>query len=119
MRAVLVSIVALGLASCSSGGGAGSGLRGDTQAVCTLVERLDRTGEDVAAADVDDPEAFGDALDTAVEEYTDILDDLRDVVPSDLRDDVERLNAAVEQYRFTDGVEPHAALDAYASRSCS
>jgi hypothetical protein len=114
-----VVIVACAMAACSSGDSNSSSLRGDTQAVCTLVERLDRTGEDVAAANVEDPEVFGDTLDSAVEAYTDILDDLHDVVPTDLRDDVERLNAAVEQYRFNDGVEPHAAIDAYASRSCT
>jgi hypothetical protein len=40
-------------------------------------------------------------------------------VPGDMRDDVEHLRAAVEQYRFADGVEARAAIDAYAHRTCS
>jgi len=105
-------------AACSGDDGGGGALGGDAQTVCELVERLDRTGDAVAAADVDDPGAFNDALDDAVREYTGILDDLDDVVPDDLQDEVDALRAAVEQYRFTDGVEAEASLDAYASRSC-
>jgi hypothetical protein len=40
-------------------------------------------------------------------------------VPATLHRDVDQLRAAVSQYRFSDGVAPHAALDAYASRTCT
>jgi hypothetical protein len=104
---------------CSGDDDGSTGINGSAQAVCTLVERLDGTGDDVAAADVKDPSRFNDALDDAVEQYTEVLDDLDEVAPPELRDDVERLRAAVEQYRFADGLEAHAALDAYASRACA
>jgi hypothetical protein len=122
-RFVLPSLVMLGaLVGCSgasgSNGGGGAKL-GERQVLCPLVARLDRTGTDVARADVKDPGAFGSALRTAVKRYVATLDALRDVVPRNLRDDVERLRAAVEQYRFGDGVEPHAALDAYATPICA
>jgi hypothetical protein len=44
---------------------------------------------------------------------------LRKVVPRELRNDLEQLRAAVEQYRFGDGVDAHAAIDAYATRTCA
>ena len=114
-------LVSAGLAGCSNGGGGGSGgaLVGDPEVVCTLIERLDATGKDVAAADVRDPAAFGDALDSAVQQYTSVLGDLEQVAPTSLRTDVERLRASVEQFRFADGVEAHAALDTYRTRNCT
>jgi hypothetical protein len=116
----LPSLVTLAvLAGCSSGSGGGASNLANSQAVCTLVDRLDHTGEEVARADVKDPAAFSDALDTAVERYTEILDDLRKVAPQELHNELEQLHAAVEQYRFGDGVDAHAALDAYATRSCA
>jgi hypothetical protein len=87
--------------------------------VCSLVEQLDRTGAAVERADVKDPAAFDRALDHAVQRYIAVLDDLRDAVPRDLRDDVEHLRAAVEQYRFNDGVDARSAIAAYANRTCT
>jgi hypothetical protein len=105
---------------CSERGrGSAGGLVGDPQVVCTLIERLDATGKDVAAADVRDPATFDAALDSAVKQYSTVLADLEKVAPSSLRADVQRLQAAVEQYRFADGVEPHAALDTYRTSNCT
>jgi len=120
LLACALLVAGTGLVGCSNGGGGSGGtLVGDPEVVCTLIERLDATGKDVAAADVRDPAAFGDALDSAVERYTSVLGDLEQVAPTSLRTDVERLRASVEQYRFTDGVEAHAALDTYRTRKCT
>lgn len=121
MLAAAAAAVALTAAGCSSGGGGASvaGVGSGTHAVCALMTRLDETGKTVARADVHDPARFERALDGAVKQYTEITRELRRVVPSDLRDDVERLQAAVEQYRFNDAVDDHAALEAYATRECS
>jgi hypothetical protein len=119
--AVAAAAVALGAAGCNggSGGAAVAGVGSGTEAMCALMARLDETGKTVASADVQDPARFSRALAGAVKQYTEITRDLRRVVPDDLRDDVERLQAAVEQYRFNDAVDDHAALEAYATRECS
>ncbi len=124
MRRFLASIVALGACAttavgCSSSGNGGSSSVGGTKVLCSLVDDLDRTGAAVEQADVDDPAAFDRALANAVKRYVTILDDLGDAVPDDLRDDVEHLRAAVEQYRFADGVGARAAIDSYANRNCT
>jgi hypothetical protein len=105
-------------AACSSSGKSGSPTIGGRKVVCSLVDQLDRTGAAVEQADVKDPAAFDRALAHAVKGYVSVLDDLRGTVPDDLRDDVEHLRAAVEQYRFADGVDARAAIDAYAQRTC-
>jgi hypothetical protein len=116
----LVALVALvGCSGASGSSGNGGAKVGERQVLCPLVARLDRSGADVARVDVKDPGAFDNALGAAVKRYIATLDALRDVVPRDLRDDLERLRAAVEQYRFGDGVEAHAALDTYAKGICT
>jgi hypothetical protein len=118
--APVVAAVLLALAAgCNGGGGEADGGAAPDRTVCDLLGRLDRTGEPVAEADAQDPTAFDDTLSDAVEEYIEILGELHDAVPSDLRDDVERLRVAVEQYRFADGVEPRAALARYGTESCA
>jgi hypothetical protein len=121
MGGVLVVLVGV-LGACNGGGGASAsrdaGPDGDPRAVCTLMRRLAETGDAVARANVQDPATFGKTLERAVERYARIASDLQRVVPEDLRDEVERLEAAVTQYRFGDAVDDHAALDAYAQREC-
>ena len=119
LACIVVGACAATGAACSSSGKSGSPTVGGTKVVCSLVDQLDRTGATVEQADVKDPAAFDRALSNAVKGYVRVLDDLRDAVPGDLRDDVEHLRAAVEQYRFADGVEARAAIDAYAHRTCS
>jgi hypothetical protein len=106
-------------AACSGGGDAAEAGGAGDRAVCDLLERLDRTGERVANADAADPTAFEAALSDAVEEYLAVLDELHDAVPAELRDDVERLRVAVEQYRFADGVDARAELNAHGAESCA
>jgi hypothetical protein len=116
---MVVSACAATGTACSSSGKSGSPTIGGASVVCSLVDRLDRTGGTVEQADVKNPAAFDRALSNAVKGYVSVLDDLHDAVPADLRDDVEHLRAAVEQYRFADGVEARAAIDAYAHRTCT
>lgn len=101
------------LAGCG-GGGAGA----DASAACPLVERLAGTAEIVERADVADPDAFAEALDTAVSEYVAILEELREETPDELAGDLDRLEAAVTQYDFDEAVRARAALDDYAARTC-
>lgn len=103
----------LALAGC---GGAGSAA--DPAAACALVGRLADTAEIVERADVADPDAFAEALDTAVSEYAAILEELREETPDELAGDLDRLEAAVTQYDFDEAVRARAALDDYADRTC-
>jgi hypothetical protein len=124
VRRVVASIAVLGACAalttaCSNSGNGGAPTVGGTKIVCTLVGQLDRTGTAVEQADVHDPAAFDRALAGAVKKYVAILDDLHDAVPNELRDDVEHLRAAVQQYRFNDGVDARVAIDAYANRTCT
>jgi hypothetical protein len=119
LPASLAALLVTALAACDAGGAGDADLASDDGAVCSLVERLDRTGEAVAQADVNDPGGFDAALADAVEEYRAVLDELRDVAPDELQDDIDTLDAAVQQYRFGDGVDARAALDAYAQTSCA
>jgi hypothetical protein len=118
---IALGALALVAPACSKGGGGAvvPGIGSGTKAVCELMERLDATGATVERADVKDPTQFTGALAAAVKRYGELAAELRRVVPDDLRDDVERLQAAVEQYRFGDAVDEHAALEAYAARECS
>jgi hypothetical protein len=114
---------AFAVAGCS---GSGNGSAADAAAVshpdrsaaCALVKKLNATGTIVARADVKDPARFDAAMHKAVRQYTDTLDALRRVVPKPLVANVDRLHAAVDQYRFNDGIEDHVALDDFASRNC-
>jgi hypothetical protein len=124
VRRVLACIAALGVCGalgtgCSSSGKNGTATIAGPKVACSLISQLDRTGAAVERADVKDPAAFDRALEDSVKQYVAVLDDLHDAVPRDLRDDVEHLRAAVAQYRFNDGVDARAAIDAYAHRTCT
>ncbi|HEX5097721.1 MAG TPA: hypothetical protein VFX21_16995 [Acidimicrobiia bacterium] len=112
--------ICAGLAACSGGGSGGpTALTASPEAACTLIGRLSDTGELVEKADISDPEAFESALDDAVAKYVATIDDLRKVAPDDLRDDLDRLQAAVEQYDFDDAFAARAPLDEYADAECT
>jgi hypothetical protein len=103
------------IAGCSSGGSkSGSGKNG----ACALVARLDDIASGVARADVSDPSGFKRTLDTAVTQYATTVHDLRPLVPDDVREDLDRVEASVKQYRFEDALTDRVALDAYAQTSC-
>jgi hypothetical protein len=86
---------------------------------CPLIASLDQTAASVAHANVADPQGFQRTLDAAVTKYVTTVQELRTVVPANLRPDLDRLEAAVHQYRFQDAVTMRASLDAYASNNCA
>ncbi len=116
--ACCISVCAVAwLGACSSGSG------GDKQSTpkaspCPLVARLDETAASVARANVSDPDAFKRSLDKAVDQYVTTVRDLKRVTPEDLRPDLDRMEAAVHQYRFQDAATARASLDAFASTAC-
>jgi hypothetical protein len=116
-----VAICAGLAAQCSGGGGGGTrtALGESSDAACTLIDRLAETAQVVEKADISDPEAFQSALDDAVAEYVATIDDLRSAVPGSLHDDLDRLQAAVEQYDFDDALAARASLDEYAAAECT
>ncbi len=112
----MTCVVALGAGACSSGSGAEHSTRKPPP--CPLIEKLDETAASVAGADVADPDAFGRTLDQAVATYVSTVRQLRKETPSELHDDLERIGAAVDQYRFQDAVNARAALDTFAAMTC-
>jgi hypothetical protein len=113
-RAVGVGIVlALALSSCS-----GSTAASGASKTCPLLDRLARTGEAVARADVSDPATFDHTIRDATTEYVRTARELRGAVPGRLRADVDRMIAAVQQRRFRDANAPRARIDAYARAVC-
>jgi hypothetical protein len=87
-------------------------------AACPIVAKLDEITDNVARADVHDPGAFKKTLDSAVRDYVTNLRQLRTVVPVDLHDSLERVEADVQQFRFEAALTDRAALDAFAERTC-
>jgi hypothetical protein len=102
-------------AGCSSGGGGGSS--GGSKA-CPLVQKLDDIVADLPTTSVGDPVGFKKSLDTAVDQYAEIVRQLKATVPASLHADLDLVEASVKQYRFPDAVTHRASLDAYAQREC-
>ncbi len=71
---------------------------------CRLLAQLAATADTLERADVGDPTTFQRAMDAAVARYVATVKELRPVAPASLRDDLDQLAAAVEQYRFQDGI---------------
>ena len=115
---VVVSAGALG-AGCSSGGSDDVDPLAGPNGACPLLTRMADTATQVEQADLSDPEAFDEVLEAAVIEYTATLDDLRDSLPDDLDDTLDRLEAAMEQYDFDEALRVRAPLDAYAEAECT
>ena len=110
-----VVVLALALSGCSAGSTGASG----ASKACPLLDRLARTGEAVARADVSDPSAFDRTIRDATTEYVRTARELRDAVPAGLRADVDRMIAAIEHLRFTDANAARARVDAYARVVCT
>jgi VirB8 protein len=113
---VAACLAALSVGACS--GGSGDNKSAPKQSPCPLVARLERTAASVARADVKNPDAFDRTLQHAVTTYVATVRELREVTPADLQDDLERMEAAVNQYRFRDAADARPALDAYAAANC-
>ena len=61
---------------------------------------------------------IGKAFDAAVTKYVATVVQLKDVTPSSLHPDLDRLIAAVHQERFDDAADARASLDEYALSAC-
>jgi hypothetical protein len=85
---------------------------------CPLIADLDRITADVQQADVSDPVKFKLTLDSAVKRYVATIDRLKNVAPADLDDDLDKVAAAVQQYRFQEAVTDRAAIDDFAAEEC-
>lgn len=108
----------LGAAQCASGGSGGGTGGGGVKAACVVIARLADSAGLVDDADVADPERFEKALDAAVADYVKKIEELRELTPDELHDDLDRLQAAVEQYDFDEALAARAPLDAYAASEC-
>ena len=113
----LLVLVALSLCACSSSAGRDKTTQ-PKQSPCPLVARLDQTAAMVARADVRDPDAFKRTLDDAVNRYVATVRELKRVTPSDLKPDLDRMEAAVHQYRFQEAATARASIDTYAATTC-
>ncbi len=116
--AAVAVALALAAAACSSGGGHKATPKSSATAPCPLFADLDRAVASVSAANVSDPVAFNETFDHAVQTYVDTLRRLHDAVPAELRDDVDRLEAAVDQRNFQDATAARVPLDAWAASHC-
>jgi hypothetical protein len=112
----LVCCFAGAVGACSSSSDEGSTTKAR---VCALVAEMTSTAHAIEDAPVDDPDAFAETLDTAVARYADTARELRPLVPDHLRATVDRLAAAVEQYRFEDAAAQRETLDEDEATDCS
>jgi hypothetical protein len=119
VRVVLVFATVVAVSACSGGGGASGDSDLRTKAVCGLMVRLAESAEPVEEVDVADPARFETALDEAVGQYVATVDELRELVPDELDDDLDQLEAAASQYRFEDALAARIALDEYAQATCA
>ena len=111
---LLASVI---VTACSHVSGSKSSNSGRPPA-CAFVAKLDEIANTVAHAKVQDPDAFGKTLSTAVRDYVQNVRDLRAVAPEDLRAGLVRVEADVQQLRFDAALTDRAELDAYAARAC-
>ncbi len=116
----LLAIVLLvaALAGCSGGGAKAKGTNANSTPACPLVARLDTIANNIKSVSIADPVASKRALSTAVDQYVATVHQLRAVAPTELRADLERVEADVQQYRFADARVDRASLDSYAARVC-
>jgi hypothetical protein len=112
---VLTAVVAMTGTACS---GFSKGSATTLRSACPRVAELDRTARAVGRADVADPGRFEQTLDTATKHYASTARKLRAAVPTRLQRNVDRLEAAVDQYRFADAATARHTLDDYVARRC-
>jgi hypothetical protein len=107
---------ALLLGACGAGGGKAAPF--SNEPACRYLAQLATDGLQAASINVSDPEAFDAKLRGAVDSYVHTARSLRNAVPENLRDDVDRMIAAAQQHRFTNAQRARADLDAYARQEC-
>lgn len=118
VRAAAALSLGVALSACAGGGG-GPGEGGSARDLCALYDRLGETATQVEQADVSDPERFEASLQSAVDQYVASVEDLREVAPDELHEDLDRLGAAAAQFRFDDALDARVSLDEYAAERCS
>lgn len=117
MGAVFAAVVVAVGSGCSGGSGDVSGLGGD-HGFCAVSARLPAAAEFVDVAAVEDPDAFDESFQMAVDDYVQTLQDLRERGPSDLRRDLDLLISAVQQYKFDDALSAAEPLRRYLADNC-
>jgi hypothetical protein len=117
-RVAKIAVGAIGLAVVAVACDGGDGLESARSAACPLLDRLGQAGQIVERADVADPDEFAAALDDAVAQYVSAVSKLRPLVPEELQDDLDRLEAAVRRHDFEAAVAARSALDDYAELEC-
>ena len=119
MRSLLAASLAGALLVAGCSGGSGRAHKAEAKdSPCPLVAQLDQIAAQVGHTDVADPVAFERELGDAVTKYADTVRRLKAVVPTTLGPDLDRLEAAVHQYRFQDAAVARASLDEYAATEC-
>jgi hypothetical protein len=112
-------VVALAIVGCSGGsGGSKASPSGGSNKACGLIANLDQTTASITKLDISDPDAYKQGLDDAVTKYAATVRELKAEVPDKLAPDLDRLEAAVHQYRFDDAAAAKQSLDAYAADKC-
>lgn len=102
----------------ATAGGCGPFAGGGRSRACGVIERLDGIAAGFARTDPADPETFDRALAGATDRYAAAGRELRDRIPDDLRDGLDRHLAAVRQYRFGDAASERRTLDSWAADEC-
>ena len=110
----LVVAVVLLVAAAACGPLAGGG----RSRACGALEDLDGIAAGFARTGLEDPVAFDRALGTATDRYAEAGGELRDRLPEEYREDLDRHLAAVRQYRFTDAASDRRAIDEWAAEEC-
>ncbi|MGQ0825088.1 MAG: hypothetical protein ACT4OX_08700 [Actinomycetota bacterium] len=114
-RAVIAVVVAVGGAGGDSGDGAPARARARA---CPMLEALDDIAQTVEDADVADPDEFDETMDTAVERFRAVIEDLRAAVPESVASDLDAYEAAVVQFDFDEARAARASLDQFAVAEC-
>jgi hypothetical protein len=111
-----IVVLSVLVAACSWGGAPSTRSKAD---VCALVGQLDDTASTVAKADVSDPDTFQKTLDGAVSDYVKTVRALRPLVPDRLHEDLDRLEAAIDQRDFSEALDARRALDGDDATACA
>jgi hypothetical protein len=122
-RAVLTTLIAVGLGACHGGGSARGGAAGtprvDAKAACAALTDLQRSRAALDGVDISDPAGSLDALTKAIDAYNAALSNFEDVAPVSLRPHAELVRTAVVARHFSEAEVARKPIDAWARRNCS
>ena len=117
LRAVVPFLVGSFALTACGGTSGGTGFDPATRA-CPVFRELEDLAASVEDADVSDPDAFEQSMSNAVDEFSSLIDELREVLPDELVDDLDAYEAAVIQYDFDEARAARAPLDQYVEVAC-